>query len=126
MKENKNIREILRFLVGGGSAVLTDFLTYRLLVYAGLDVSPSKAISYVLGAGVGFLINKFWTFESKQFRPAEIVLYILLYACSACINTVSNKLVLQLTGMTVLAFLAATGISTVINFIGQKFLVFRK
>ena len=118
-------KEILRFLVGGGSAVLTDFITYRLFVYLGLDISISKAISYVLGAAVGFLINKYWTFESKKFRPSEIVKYIVLYACSAFINAASNKLVLQITGITLFAFLVATGISTVINFIGQKFFVFR-
>ncbi len=120
------MKELLRFLVGGGSAVLVDFLSYQLLMALGLGISPAKAVSYVLGAAVGFVINKLWTFESKQFRPLEIVKYIILYAVSALANTLVNKLVLGWFGWKLFAFLAATGVSTVMNFIGQKFFVFRK
>ncbi len=120
------LRELLRFLVGGGSAVAVDFLSYRLLLLLGLAVNPAKAVSYVLGAAVGFLINKLWTFESKRFEPLEIVRYIALYAVSAAANTLVNHLVLGWLGYGLLAFLAATGVSTVMNFLGQKFFVFRK
>lgn len=121
-----NIRELLRFLVGGGSAVAVDFLSYHLLMRCGLDVSISKAISYVLGAAVGFVINKFWTFGSRSFQPLEIVKYIILYAFSALANTLVNALVLRWLGSKLIAFLAATGTSTILNFLGQKFFVFRK
>ncbi|SDA10168.1 Putative flippase GtrA (transmembrane translocase of bactoprenol-linked glucose) [Ruminococcus sp. YE71] len=126
MKNKIRLKELLRFLVGGGSAVLVDFLSYHLLMYLGLSADISKAVSYVLGAAVGFVINKLWTFESKHFHSLEIVKYILLYAVSAFINTMINHLVLWLTDISILAFLAATGTSTVINFIGQKFFVFTK
>lgn len=127
MADNKiKIREILKFLVGGGSAVLVDYLFYRLLMYIGLSVSISKGISYVAGAAVGFVINKLWTFESKQFSSIEIVKYILLYACSACANAGINKFVLWLFNWQLFAFLCATGVSTVMNFLGQKFFVFVK
>ena len=119
-------KEILRFLVGGGSAVMTDFLSYRLLMTVGLPIAPSKAISYVLGAAVGFLINKLWTFRSRAFSIPEIIRYIVLYAVSALVNTLINQQVLRLFGITLLAFLAATGVSSVLNFLGQKFFVFRK
>lgn len=118
-------REILRFLVGGGSAVVVDFL-----VYTGLSAvwspSPSKAVSYVAGAAVGFLINKFWTFESKRFRLSEVGRYVVLYATSALANTLVNRVVLTLTVSTLFAFLCATGVSTILNFLGQKFFVFCK
>ena len=126
MKGRIDIKEILRFLVGGGSAVLTDFITYHLLMRIGVSVDISKAVSYVLGAAVGFVINKLWTFESKEFKISEIIKYIILYACSAAINTFVNSLVLGWFNIYILAFLAATGTSTVINYIGQKFFVFRK
>ncbi len=124
MAEKIRIKEILKFLVGGGSAVVVDFALYRLLVCAGLSVSPSKAVSYVAGATVGFVINKLWTFESKRFSKMEIVRYVVLYALSACANAGVNKLALALTGWTIFAFLCATGVSTVMNFLGQKYFVF--
>ena len=121
-----DFKELLRFLVGGGSAVLTDFISYRLLLAAGVPTDAAKAVSYVLGAAVGFVINKLWTFRSRAFSISEILKYIVLYTCSALVNTLVNKLVLRLFGINLLAFLAATGVSTVLNFLGQKFFVFRK
>ena len=125
IKSKFEIKEILKFLVGGGSAVVVDALFYAILK-AYIDFSVAKAISYILGAFVGFIINKLWTFESKKFKVAEIYKYIILYACSAVVNTGVNKFVIWIIPSTVFAFLCATGTSTVMNFLGQKFLVFRK
>lgn len=125
IKEKFEIKEILKFLVGGGSAVLVDAVVYALLKCY-INLSVAKAISYVAGAIVGFLINKLWTFNSKGFKMSEILKYIVLYACSAIANTFVNKLILVKFGSTVFAFLCATGTSTVINFLGQKFVVFKK
>lgn len=119
------IKEVLRFGVGGGSAVAVDFVLYILLGKY-LPVSMAKAISFTAGAAVGFIINKLWTFESKRFSSREVARYCVLYACSATVNALVNKGVLALSGITVLAFLVATGCSTLINFLGQKFFVFRK
>lgn len=129
MKEALNsfsIKETLKFLVGGGSAVIVDYLVYKILLTMGIDIVLSKGISYVSGAIVGFIINKLWTFESKGFLKKEIEKYILLYLISACLNTGVNKGVLYFTEITTFAFLCATGISTIFNFFGQKFFVFVK
>lgn len=128
MKEILNkfdLKELLKFCVGGGSAVIVDFLVYILLKLY-MPVSAAKAISFVAGAAVGFVINKLWTFESKTFQPSEILKYVLLYAFSATANTLVNKGVLMAADITALAFLRATGVSTVLNFLGQKFFVFAK
>ena len=125
IRDRFDIKEILKFLVGGGSAVITDAVVYALLKQR-MDVSAAKAVSYVMGAAVGFVINKLWTFQSRKFRLSEVFRYIMLYACSAAANTLVNRLALLLSGGTVFAFLCATGTSTVINFLGQKFFVFSK
>ena len=120
-----NMKEILKFCVGGGSAVITDFLLYLLLKNV-IGIEAAKSISFVAGAIVGFVINKLWTFESKTFKPTEITKYILLYACSAVANTLVNTYTFRWLGSTVIAFFCATAVSTVMNFLGQKFFVFRK
>lgn len=119
------IKEILKFLVGGGSAVIVDAFFYAVLKQK-IDFFVAKAISYVLGAIVGFIINKLWTFESKKFSCWEIIKYSILYICSACANTVVNKVILLWITNGVFAFLCATATSTIINFLGQKFVVFNK
>lgn len=120
-----DMKEILKFLVGGGSAVVVDAVVYVLLKQH-LNIFAAKAISYITGAIVGFIINKLWTFRSRNFRISEIYKYIMLYFFSALINTLINKVVMFLFSNTVFAFLCATGTSTIINFLGQKFMVFNK
>ena len=125
ISEKFDFKEVLKFCVGGGSAVIVDLVVYLLLKHW-ISVSASKALSFVAGAAVGFVINKLWTFESRSFKPLEILKYVILYTCSAIANTVVNKGVLALVDITLLAFLCATAVSTVMNFLGQKFFVFRK
>ena len=119
------LKEILRFLVGGGTAVLTDFILYHLLMTLGITVNLAKASSFFCGAIIGFCINKLWTFESKRFSTGECIRYVILYSITACINASINKVVLDITEISIIAFLSATGVSTVLNFIGQKFFVFQ-
>lgn len=127
MRANKiKKKELVRFLFGGGSAVLVDYIMYHLLMSAGIGMDFAKMISFACGAAVGFVINKLWTFESRAFSKGEIVRYILLYSCTSFINSMVNHAVLLLLPVELLGFLCATGVSTVLNFLGQKYFVFRK
>ena len=46
------IKEVLRFLVGGGTAVVVDFCIYRLLLLFSWNMDIAKMISFICGAGV--------------------------------------------------------------------------
>ena len=117
-------KELKRFLVAGISAVGTDLVTYYILLnYFNTDFS--KGISFLLGTIVAFIINKYWTFEKKEKRYKEIMQFSILYTATLGANIVTNKFILDIYNMTLLAFLIATGVSTVMNFIGQKWWVFR-
>jgi len=118
-------KEITRFLIVGFSAVGTDFSVYFLLVRF-LDHSPAKAISFISGTIVAYIFNKYWTFEQKRKSYSEVVRFGFLYASTLGVNVLVNKwtLVLLPQGL-FLAFLTATGASTVLNFIGQKWWVFK-
>lgn len=119
-------KELARFLVGGGSAVVVDFITYKLFMTAGLDRNIAKAVSFICGSVVGFIINKLWTFESAGFSKWEIMRYVVLYSGTAIINAMVNKVTLMVVSVEVLGFFCATGVSTVLNFLGQKYFVFKK
>jgi putative flippase GtrA len=118
-------KEILRFLVCGTTAVLIDFSLYHLLMHCGLSVAVSKWVSFIAGAVFGYVANKLWTFESRQNVAAELPKFIILYAVTAFINTGVNSAVIWLTSWSFFAFLCATGVSTILNFAGMKFIVFK-
>jgi len=117
-------KELKRFLVAGISAVGTDLATYYLLLNF-LDTDMAKAISFLLGTIVAFIINKYWTFEKHDKSYKEIVKFGLLYSSTLGANVITNKIVLDIFSITLIAFLIATGVSTVLNFIGQKWWVFK-
>jgi len=118
-------KELNRFLVAGLSAVATDLATYYVLLNI-LSYSYAKSISFILGTIVAYFINKYWTFEKKDRCYKEIGKFIALYAGTLIVNVSFNQLTLFLFPKSILfAFLVATGVSTILNFIGQKWWVFK-
>ena len=85
----------------------------------------AKAISFLLGTVVAFVINKYWTFEKHEKSYKEMLQFGILYSTTLGANVLTNKIVLSKTEIVFLAFIIATGVSTVLNFIGQKWWVFR-
>ncbi len=117
-------KELKRFIVAGVSAVGTDLTTYYLLLnFFSTDVA--KAISFLLGTVVAFIINKYWTFEKHERSYGEIIKFGLLYSTTLAANVFTNKVILDIFNITLIAFIIATGVSTVLNFIGQKWWVFK-
>jgi putative flippase GtrA len=117
---------VARFVVIGCTSVLIDLTAYRLL--AGVT-SPhaAKAASYVAGMVFGFLGNKFWTFGSRRRSVGEPAAYLGLYATTLGVNVAVNALVLAaVPGRAMVAYLAATGVTTVLNYLGLRLLTFRR
>ena len=119
-------REFLRFLVAGCMAVGTDMGTYYLFLNW-LDHSAAKAVSFMLGTAVAYLVNKYWTFEQHRRSFLEALKFVALYLFTLGANVGMNKGCLIVSQDNVLlSFLVATGTSATLNFAGQKWWVFRK
>ena len=132
-------KEISRFIVSGICAVATDMLFYYILSNF-MDVSIAKGTSFLIGTITAYLMNKYYTFEQKEKSLTEVFKFFGLYVISLCANISINKLCLIILPLVfkyisildnyqavkLFAFLCATGTSTIINFLGQKFWVFRK
>ncbi len=118
-------QELLRFLLTGITAVATDLCSYYLLLSI-IDINAAKAISFILGSVIAYFMNKMWTFENNSKVSSTVFQFSLLYSASFLANVVVNHLLIQWnTEMMIIAFIFATTTSTVLNFIGMKFWVFR-
>ena len=119
------VGRVARFVVIGGTSVAIDLAVYTLLDGT-LDPTPAKAVSYVAGMLVGFVGNKFWSFGSRRKTASEPLTYGLLYAVTLAVNVLVNGWVLEGTGHRLFAFLTATGLTTVLNYLGLRWVTFRE
>jgi putative flippase GtrA len=119
-------KQAFRFIIVGLLSVCVDTIIYFLTKSI---VSPSlaKGISFVSGTLVAYLLNKQWTFEEDRHHTVKVIKFVSLYTFTLFANISVNRLGLHLyPGAYILSFIAATGTSTVLNFIGQKWWVFKK
>ncbi len=118
------IAEVGRFLVVGCSAVGTDGLVYFAATHAAVAPWLAKTVSFAAGALVSFVFNRAFTFRAKGTVAHHALGFAVLYAVTLGLNVAVHAMSLRLGFGTALAWLVATGASTVANYAGMKFLVF--
>jgi len=119
-------KELRRFLIAGLTAVGTDFITYYIILnFLHRDINTAKTLSFILGTVVAFVVNKYWTFERYEKSYKQIFQFTILYSTTLFVNVMLNRLVIDLSELFLLAFIIATGASTMLNFAGQKWWVFK-
>lgn len=144
------IKQITKFFIIGVSAVLVDFIIYYLLSdLLGFNLDFSKGMGFLVGTVYTYYLNKLWTWKyTEKSNKGMLMKFGLVYAVSFIFNILINKYGLKLLpefdinldlafkagdiknvfsikGHKFLAFFFATVVSAVINFLGQKFLVFK-
>ena len=122
-------KEIGCFFIVGLLAVTLDLIVYRFLFLMNiLNIENAKAMGFILGSLFAFIANKTWTFEQKTFDWFQLVKFSIQYSLSCSVNVwINTTLLYSLNGgFTVfIAFILATGVSTIMNFIGMKWFVFK-
>ena len=112
-----------RFFLTGLLVVGIDLGIYIILLEL-IDINIAKALSFVTATLISFFINKYWTFEKQGLRVAELLKFLFLYVSTLFINVFSNNFLLDITNI-IIAFIIVSAISASINFLGQKYWVFR-
>lgn len=145
------IKQITKFFIIGVSAVLVDFIIYYMMSdLMGINTDISKAFGFMIGTVYTYFLNKRWTWKyTERSNKGMVLKFGVVYAVSFVFNILINKYGLEwipdfiiklelnfadgnnmpifaIKGDKFLAFFFATVVSAVINFIGQKFLVFKQ
>ncbi len=123
----KNLmKQLSRFVIIGLCATGADFLVYT-LSHPYLTTALAKALSFITGTCVAFLGNKQFTFSSAPHTRSGLYKFFFLYLCSLWVNVGVNELCLySVPSPKWIGFVIATATSMVINFLGQKFWVFKE
>ena len=123
-------RQAGRFFVVGLAAAVVDFGLLTVLMRAGVDYTPAKALSWVAGTLAAYAGNRRWTFEAASSRrrlAAVIVLYASTFVVQVGLFHVLYPVLKARWGATpavVGAFVIAQGVATVTNFLVQRYVIF--
>jgi putative flippase GtrA len=121
------LRQARRFVVVGGVAAVVDYGSYRLLLLLDLPIDPAKAIGFVLGTTLSYLLNRSWTFGAAG-RAHVVGRFVVLYGATLAVNVAVNAVGVRLldgvTGRITIAWLVAQGVASTLNFVGMRYFVF--
>lgn len=125
-------KTMLKFILVGvantlvGTAVM--FLFYNLFHF---DYWVSSASNYVVGSILSYFLNKYFTFKQQSKSIKEIVLFIVnITLCYLIAYSAAQPLVrfifsgIDNTLADNLSMLAGMGFFIILNYIGQRFIVF--
>jgi putative flippase GtrA len=123
---DKAIKQIVKFVIVGIPVVSVDFLTYYVFV-SFLPHYIARTIAYIFGSTTSYILNKLYTFEQKQKSFNEMIRFYALYFFTLLATVVVNGFLLSVLfpGKIILAYSLSTLMGIILNFIGQKFFVFR-
>ncbi len=126
LKDLINKYKFIKFIFVGGSSTLLDFIIYLLLSNV-IAMSFAKCFSMIVSCTYSFFLNKSWTFNDKQkINTKQIILYIIVQAINITTNVTINQLGYIITNNKLLAYIIATGISMIVNYLLQKNIIFKE
>lgn len=126
-------RQLIRFLMVGGTTVGIDFLSYSILLVFGASIDVSKIVGFLVGTVFAYFANRLWTFQEHRVVGNRIMSFVGLYGTTLLVNVLANRAtiwIFSILGINQhlslgIAFLIATGLSATLNFVGMKYIVFR-
>lgn len=134
------LRQITKFIIVGGVNTFLDFAVLNFLiavsgVATGLNFSFFKGISFLVAGTNSYFWNKYWTFESTAKKELEFIQFIVISAiglfinvgvASFIVNNIGAPGAISPTLWANIGALVAVAASLIWNFLGYKFIVFRK
>ena len=80
-------RTLIRYVGAGGLAALVE-LTFFCLLFelAGWPLFAANSFAFAIAVVVAFILHKHWTFKSAGSTRKQLLLYLLMQACSGLLN----------------------------------------
>lgn len=126
------VTQLFRFICTGVVGAVVDFGSTYLLSLVGLSHAGSKTVGFILGTLTAYFINRRWTFQAAPSRKrfaATMCSYLLTYLVQlglflVCIPWLEDHGFSDFWTQAI-SFVIAQGTATVLNFIIQRWVIFR-
>ncbi|MDO4909743.1 MAG: GtrA family protein [Corynebacterium sp.] len=122
----------IKFIISGAISAVVDLGLTALFQYKfGFGEAGARTIGFIFGTIVAYMINRRWTFKAEP-STKRMVQVAILYCITYFVNVLGYKygfIGLRSLGLaealaTLIAFCAAQGTATVINFVVQRVWIF--
>ncbi len=134
------LRQVAKFSIVGGLNTFLDFAVLNFLIagsgiVAGWGYSSFKGVSFLVAVTNSFFWNKYWTFEYHKKEKFEFLQFLAVSIIGLLVNVGVASLIVNAIGpmggasptlWANIGALTAVAASLVWNFLGYKFIVFRK
>lgn len=129
LKKNKELMQLLKFGIVGVLNTAVDFLVFTIMVYM-FNIKPniSQAFSYSAGTLNSFIFNKKWTFKSSETNNTKLqaLRFMVINGISLALSSVAvSYLIEDMNINKLIAKIAVTLLTQVINYFGYKLIVFK-
>jgi len=121
--------QFIKFGLVGVLNTAVDFAVYTLLFWVGVPYLLAQCVSFAAGTANSYVLNRAWTFQAKGPQGASGQLarhvtwnVIVLLLSLGLLYLFSDGLGLH----PLVAKVAVTVVSTIVNFVGSKLWVFRE
>ena len=122
----ESLREIVLFVFIGGCSTAIDFILYLLFLNA-VNVVIAKGASMIAASVFSYVLNKTLTFRvRKKTDTGMVVRFYIVFVLNLIANVSVNWLFYSLLQAKLVPFILATAAGMAVNFLGQKYFVFRE
>ena len=119
--------QFLKFVSVGVLSTIVNYLAFLMLFGMGMPYLGAMASGFLLGTLTGFQLNKSWTYDASGAAGGYLPKYMMLYSMSLLLGMGCLWMLVEGAGLDPRpANVLTIGVTTCFNFIGTKFVVFRK
>lgn len=124
--KKESFREIFLFAFIGGCSTALDFILYLLFLNV-VNVIIAKGTSMIAASVFSYIMNKTLTFKVRKKTDAGMVVrFYIVFVLNLLANVSVNWLFYSLLQTKIIPFILATAAGMAVNFLGQKYFVFRE
>ena len=121
----ESLREIFLFVFIGGCSTVIDLILYLVFLHA-VNVVIAKGASMIAASVFSYILNKTLTFRvRKKSDTGMVVRFYIVFVLNLVANVSVNWLFYSLLQTKLIPFILATAAGMAVNFLGQKYFVFR-
>ena len=120
-------RELIKFGIVGLCSTFFNYITYIILYLLSGNIILASIIGYSVGLFNSYQLGKKWVFKAKTSNNKRLIIsFLLVYAIGCFVSSTIIFMINKVYATYNIAWIIGTSYSVVNNFIGSKFIIFKR